>query len=234
MAQEQPNPEAETQQQAAPPATPAVQPPQDAPGGGQQPVSGEEHIFTQADLNRLVPERGKQYFRSMLGDLGVENAEELKSALAKLKEAEQAQMSEIEKAQRQAQEATEAARKAQEERDRAQEQARDTLIRAAVMSHAATAGAAHPEDAYYLANLGLISIGDDGKIEGADKAVAALVEAGRLPLRGRAQAPNLDAGAGSGERSGQREPALLPEELEIARKLGVKPEDYQKHKHKKE
>jgi len=230
MEQEQSNPEAEPQQPQPPATEPTPQ--NDATGGGQQPAGdGDGHVFTQADLNRLVPERGRQYFRSMLTELGVGDPDELKGALDRLKEIEQEQLTERERLEQQAQQAAEQARQAQEQRDRAEERARDTLIQAAIMAQAAAQGASHPEDAYHLADLGVISIdAETSRVEGADKAVKALIEAGRLPLRGRPQAPSLDAGAGSGERTGDRAPALSDEELEVARKLRLTPEDYQKGK----
>lgn len=113
------------------------------------------------------------------------------------------------------------------ERDTALQQANDRLIKSAFVAEAAKAGAAHPEDAYALADLAGVSIAEGGNVQGVAEAVEAVVKAGRLPLvAGRPVAPRLDGGAGSGDRS-TRLPQLSEEELKVAHKLGVKPEVYQ-------
>ena len=106
----------------------------------------------------------------------------------------------------------------------AETRARETLIRAAFVGEAAKLGAAHPEDVYLLADRSAVSIDEAGKIEGVAEAVKALVDAGRVPLSGKAPAPNLDGGAGSGDRSGGSAVRLTADELEMARRMGVTPE----------
>lgn len=190
----------------------------DATDGGEQ-SGGGERTFTQSELNAIVGDRvGRE--RQKFADY-----DSLKAAKTELDALKAEQMSELEKAQARAAEAEAA-------RDQALVEANDRLIRAAFVAEAAKAGAAHPEDAFALADLATISIADDGKVVGAGEAVKALVDNGRLVMAARPQAPNLDGGAGGGGRPGDTQ-ALTPEQLEMARKLGVKPEDYIKYIPKK-
>lgn len=184
-------------------------------GGGEQPGTGEATVIsmTTAQLEaRLARERQK-----------FADYEDLKTAKQKLDEIQAEQLSELEKAQKRAAEAEAA-------KDRALQEANDRLIKAAFIAEAAKAGAAHPEDAFALADLGAVAITDDGAVSGVAEAVKALVEGERLVMTGRPTAPNLDGGAGGGERTGEKAVRLSQEELEMARKMGLTPEQYQKGK----
>jgi hypothetical protein len=55
------------------------------------------------------------------------------------------------------------------------------------------------------------------------------VKSGRIPLTGKTPAPNLDGGAGGGDRS-KAQVKLTPDELEIARKMNITPEKYAANK----
>lgn len=118
---------------------------------------------------------------------------------------------------------------AKAEAAKAQAQARETLIRAAFVAEAAKAGVAHPEYAYPLADRSAVDVDDTGAVTGATEAVKALVDAGGLALSGRQPAPNLDGGAGGGDR-GKPAVKLTPDELEIARRMNVTPERYAENK----
>ena len=111
----------------------------------------------------------------------------------------------------------------------AEARATQTLIRSAFIAEAAKQGATHPADVYALADTSGVEVGEDGTVAGVTEAVKALVDSGRIPLAGRQQAPKLDGGAGSGERSGAQV-KLTAEELEIARKMHITPETYAKNK----
>jgi len=108
----------------------------------------------------------------------------------------------------------------------AEANARDMLIRAAFVAEAAKAGVAHPEDVYLLADRSAVDVNDIGAVEGVAEAVKALVDAGRVPLLGRQIAPKLDGGAGGTERSDGKAVKLTGDELEMARRMGIKPEKY--------
>lgn len=184
----------------------------DATGGGQQPVGdAQPQVITMSPAQleaRLARERQK-----------FADYDQLRAAKAELDKLQEAQLSELEKAKKQAQEAKEAG-------DRALAQANDRLIRAAFVAEAAKAGAAHPDDVYHLADLAGVSIGDDGTVTGVAEAVKTLVDGGRLVMSGRPQAPGLDGGAGSGQRASEKPVPLSPEQLAVARKMGLTPEQY--------
>ncbi len=149
-----------------------------------------------------------------------------KEAFAELKKLRLEQMSEQERRDVELREAQERAERAETERDQARAEAQDRLLRAAFLAEAGRRGAKYPDDAFRLADLTNVSV-TDGVIEGVEDAVQALIDGGRLVLTGKPQAPPLDGGAGSGDRPGQMV-KLTPEQLDMAKKLGVKPEDYAK------
>ena len=106
--------------------------------------------------------------------------------------------------------------------------ANDRLIKAAFVAEAAKHGVEYPEDAFLLADKSNVAVDDSGNVSGVAETVKSLVDGKRLPLRSRAIA-SLDAGAGS-TSNGQRSTALNEAELAIARRLGIKPEDYAANK----
>ncbi len=186
------------------PATPASESPTDVAR------------FTQADLERILADRLSRERAKY------EGFEELQARAEKWDEYEEAQKSELVKAQ-------EAAAKAIREREVGLREANERLLRAAFLAEAGKVRAKHPEDAFRLSDTSNVSVTDDGDIVGVGKAVQSLVESGRLTLVGRPPAPDLDAGAGSGEPkpTGER---LSDAELATARNLGVSPEEYAKYK----
>ena len=106
--------------------------------------------------------------------------------------------------------------------------ANDRLIKAAFVAEAAKHGVEYPEDAFLLADKSNVAVDDSGNVIGVAETVKTLVDGKRLPLRNRAVA-SLDAGAGS-TSNGQRSTALNEAELAIARRLGIKPDDYAANK----
>lgn len=195
---------------------------QDAAGGGNSQAG--PRTFTQDEVNALLGTTRKEARERLLKDLGVDSPDAVKAALAKAKEVEDAQKSELQKALERAQ-AAEAASAA------ALKASTERAIRSEFKVAAALAGATHPEDAYALADLAGVQVDDAGNVGGVADEVKRLVEAGRLPIKGnKAQAANLDAGAGSGDNPNQQKAKLTDEELAMCRKLRVKPEDYLKQK----
>ena len=179
---------------------------------GQTPVT-----FTQEQLDAILADR-----------LGRQNAkfadyDDLKSAAAKWQEAQDDQKSDLDKLQ-------DKLTAAEGARDTAMQQVKETLIRAAFVNAASQLNVTHPADAYNLADRSQVSIDDNGQVIGADVAVKALVDSGRIPVKGKAPAPNLNGSAGNSQRPGTGQEALTVDELAMAAKMGIKPEEYQKAK----
>ena len=183
----------------------------DATGGGKQPDG--ERTFTQAELDAVIGDR-LQRQRAQYADY-----DDLKAQAEKWSEHEEAQKSEIQKAL----EAQQAAEKAGAV---AIAQANERLIQAEFIAEASKLAVQHPADAYALADRGAVEVTEDGKVKGVEEAVKALVDNGRLPLTTKPKAPNLDGGAGSGERGGDSKP-LTEAEKAMAARLGLTPEQYQ-------
>ena len=187
-------------------------------GDGQQPAGSHGdgvRTFTQAELDRLVGDRVARE-RAKYSDY-----DDLKAAQAKLQQIEDAQKSELQRAQ----EAREAAEKTAQA---ALTNANQRLIQAEFIAAAALAGVAHPEDAYALADKAAIQIGDDGKVTGVTEQVKALVDASRLPMQSGPRAPNLNGGAGGGNRSSETIKPT-PIQVEAAQKMGIPIEEYMKY-----
>lgn len=148
-------------------------------------------------------------------------AETRRKALKKLEDAEvERQKSEMSESDRLKSE-LEVAR---QEAATANQRAQDTLVRAAFAVEAAKAGATHPEDVYLLADKSDVEVGEDGVVVGVGEAVETLIKAGRVTISEQQRlAPGLDGGAGNGDRS-KGGAKLTPDELEMARKMGVSPE----------
>ena len=111
----------------------------------------------------------------------------------------------------------------------ANEKARDMLIRSAFVAEAAKLGAQHPEDVYVLADKAGVDVNESGVVEGVADAVKALVDAGRVTLGGKPRAPELNSGAGGGERS-SGSTQLTAGEIEAARLMGIQIERAQAQK----
>lgn len=192
------------------PETPA----QDAAGGGQQPVvaGGGKREYIPEEFQAIIDERLKRE-RAKYADY-----EQVK---AKLQQIEDAAKTDLQKAQ----EAKEAAEKA---RDLAVQTAQERFLQAAFLAEAAGLGAAHPADAYNLADLTQAFIADDGTVKGVAEQVKALVESGRLPVTGKGRAPAMAGGAGGGNSPTEPAGTLSEEERVIARKLGLSEEQYVK------
>jgi len=105
------------------------------------------------------------------------------------------------------------------------------LLEAAVIAEAGKARAKQPRDAWMLIDQSSLTVGEDGAITGAEDAVKALIDAGRLPTLDKPLAPSTDAGAGSGQKPDPNAVAT-EEQIEMARKMGVSVDDYMKYKSK--
>lgn len=202
--------------------------PGSATGGAEQsPGTGEERVFTQDELNRInkrTKEQAEQRaVNGLLETLGLESVDDLQAAIKAKQELENANKSELEKAM-------EAQRKAEQRAEAAVKAANDKLIKAALMAEAGKLGVSHPQDAHLLADMSKIELDDTGEVIGASEVVKELVESGRLVTTGKPKPPNLDNGAGGGDRQSDKAAKLTQEEIAIANKMGVSLEDYAKQK----
>lgn len=146
----------------------------------------------------------------------------LKTAANKLADIETAQLSELDQAQK-------AMVEAQAQAAQALKMSKARLIRAGFIASAAKAGAAHPEDAFSLADQSAVTLDDAGNVTGVEEAVAVLVEEGRLVMSAKPAPPNLDGGNGGGKRPTERVKLTVDEER-LAKEWGMTPEEYQKSK----
>lgn len=86
----------------APSDPPAGDPqPQDPPSGGEppKPEGGEPKTFTQEDLNRIAAKEKKTARENLLKELGIEDFENAKDGMAKFKEWQESQKTDLEKQQ---------------------------------------------------------------------------------------------------------------------------------------
>lgn len=147
-----------------------------------------EAKFTTDDMNRIVQDRLHKE-RQKYADY-----EDLQAKAAKLAEIEEANQSELEKAQQRAEEAE---RKATE----AQQRARDALVRSSVIEAATKANAVDADSVLGLLDTSGIEIGDDGRVEGVEGAVKALLEAKPF-LVGHPPTPGSPGGTAEGGARG--------------------------------
>lgn len=167
--------------------------------------------FTQEEVNVLVG-RTRQEVRAQFGDY-----DKLKERAATADKLESAQLSEKDRLSKQL---AEAQRKAADTELRVAE----TAINAEIRLTASRMGLIDPDAAAALVARTGISYAED-RVTGVDEALTALV-ASKPWLKAVAKAPNLNAGEGHPSPAPVK---LTPEQLAVAAKLGVKPENYAKH-----
>ena len=186
----------------------------DVKGDGEKPAGDQDTkqpagAFTQEQVDQIVTARLSRERQKY------EDYDDLKANATKWDEHLETQKSEQQKIE-------DARDKALSERDTALGQVKEMALRSAVMTAAATHDAAHPEDAYRLIDMSKVTLGDDGKVDGAEAAVKELVKEGRLPTKSKVKAPNLDGGAGGKDRQGKD--SITVEDIEgLAAAYGVDP-----------
>lgn len=174
---------------------------------GDQGEQSESKAFTQADVDRIIRERLERE-RTRYADY-----EDLKKAAKKLKEIEEAQLSETQRLEKERDEA-----KAQAEAAGAAAQAREAeinsrLIRAEVRVVAAELGFANPEDAYHLADLAGVAVDDEGVVSGVKKALEKLSKEKAYLLKTENRAPGTpprSGGRSTGQQTSSAEAAPRP------------------------
>lgn len=208
-----------TGQTPAPGSTPAQTP---ANGG-----TDAGRTFTQDELEKIIGERLTREREKLTGKFA--DYDDLKAAKKKLDEYEAAQLSEQEKLTKRLKELEDAKTAAEASEAKAKEEARVTMLRAAVVAEAGRQRARTPDDAWRLVETTALEMGEDGKITGVEAAVKTLIDEGRLPTLDKPTAPQTDAGRGTGHKPEPGE-QLTDEQLALAQKLGVKPEDFKKYR----
>ncbi len=187
-------------------------------GNGDQGAAGKV-TFTpeqQAELDRILGERlsraekaaAKKAAEDYAKAQGYETASAMESALKAHKEAQEKNKTDLQKAQE-----AEAAAKAQAKT--AEERIKAALIRAAFTEHAATANLVSIEDAFKLADLSKVTVGDDDKVDGMKEAVETLVKEKPYLVKqagtggGTGGNPGRTGGTGSGSGKGSYADRIL-------------------------
>lgn len=181
-------------------------------------TSGDVQVetFTQQQVDAIIGQRLIRE-REKYGDY-----DQLQEQAEKWQQAEAARLTELERLQARV-------KTADSEKQQALQRAEQHLVRAAFMAAAAAVGAAHPEDAYSLADKVGIKVAEDGKVTGATEAVEQLVRGERLVMRGKPNAAKLNGGAGSGKRLDSKHTDPTAEQLAAAQKMRLSIEDYMKY-----
>ena len=136
--------------------------------GEEKPAAEEkrdpERTFTQSELDAILRDRLERERKKF------ESFDELQAKAKKLDDLEEAQKSEQQKLQ-------DRVDKAEAEAETARQQAKQTLLRAAIVSKAASLDFADPSDAYVLLDKSSLEVGDDGEVEGLEDALKSLADA---------------------------------------------------------
>lgn len=184
-----------------PPADPngPPAPPTDPPKPPDPPKS-----FTQAQLDQIVQERLRTE-KAKFADY-----EDLKKAKTKLDGIEAAQKTELEREQ-------EKATAAETRAAAAEARARATSIRAAVVDAATKAGAIAPADVLSMLPADSVTVTDDGTVEGADAAVAAVLETRPYMKSPTRPGGSVDSGARGGTATGFKDAPAEDFQAELAK-----------------
>jgi len=181
--------------------------PTPAPDPTPDPAPAADKTFTQAELDRIVQERVARVKAAPPADY-----DDLKAAATKLAELEAANQTELEKAQARAD-------KAEADAKAASDRARETALRAAVISEAAKRNVVDPDAAVALLDRSALTLDADGAPTNVAEAMDALLTA-KPYLAGTRANGSADQGArdGSGANQIPREALknMSPEEITTA------------------
>lgn len=159
------------------------------PSGDGQQAAPAEKTFTQADVDKIIQDRLARVKQEPPADY-----EDLKAKAAKLDDLEAANQSELDKLIARAETAEKTATEAQDK-------ARQSDIRSAVIAAATTAGAVDPDAVLALLPNDAVTVGDDGQVTGAEDAVTGLLES-KPYLVGQAAEPQKQHGSADGGARG--------------------------------
>lgn len=190
-------------------------------GSGTPPPTPPAAKFTQEDVDRINAETRRKAeeaaAKRLLQELGIEDVEKGKAALAAAKAAEDASKSELDKAR-------EELERLRVEKETISARERNTLVKAELKSALRDAGI-NPQridGALRLAPLGEVQVADDGTVAGVAEVVRAVKEASPEWFGAAGQpftAPEATPGSGSAEFQWA---TATPEERDAElRKLGV-------------
>jgi len=164
--------------------------PDDANGGGKQPDKGkqDDDAALQEKLNKLLPDRAKQYLRSeILGPMGFKSEKELSDALDDLKKRREGEKTDIQKA-------TDRVTELQTAVDQQKAENRRLLVEHQVERAAGELKFHDPQDAlvHIQAELKDVEIDEDGKVKGLDELLKKLAKA-KPYLIDVAEKPDIDS-----------------------------------------
>ncbi len=151
-------------------------------GDGSKPA---ERTFTQADVDKLTGDARKggreAALKSLLGEVGLEDADKLKAFVADARKTQEAQMTEAEKQKAEMEKLRQETETAKTERTRAVATANERLMQAAVLTEAAKAehkvNPAALADVWLFVDRATLEVGEDGVVKGAQEAVQAVIKA---------------------------------------------------------
>ena len=138
---------------------------------GQEPAngSGAEKMFSQEEVNKIIKGRSERELQKMLGEIGFQSIDELKTLAKKSREREDAEKSELQKAQ-------ERAAALEKEKESLLASQRIKMAQYDVAVKAAKLGIVDPDAAYRLMDQGKIEFDDAGNPTNTELLLQSLVK----------------------------------------------------------
>lgn len=174
--------------------------------------------MTQEELDTLII-REKGRVKSKFADY-----DELKTKLAEYEkqaeEKQRAEMTELERLQKDLEAKGEVEQSLAKQLEDLQAQVKSEKIRNEFIKVATSNQIAYLDDAYSLADLSAVTIGDDGKVVGMDDVIKSLVDNKPFLVAKKQSKPIGDPTNGQHERTDKTAEQLLAEAAEKARKTG--------------
>lgn len=169
---------------------------------------GEVKTFSQEEVNTAIRDRLKRQEKKYA------DYSDLKKAAGEWDKHKESQKTDLERLEAQV-------KNLEAERDEANKQTQQTILKSAFATEASKLGVQFPEDAHLLVNLSDFSV-EDGKVDGVEDAVKTLVDSGRLPIKSAKKSPEINAQTGG--KSGDGQELSDAEKQELAAIYGVDPQ----------